>query len=287
MAELEEVENPSEWYNSTQDGGDTVIFLGEGGIQPEGEMGGDGVSQEQKGSEQNSSSQLLDGFKAQLSQEMAGQLWQAGKQSTQNLINTYAHIDYLRPYFDVEPQEFMNRLLKSFIPDTKVGAPQQAASELYGPTMLVFTLVAILLYGMKTSGHTVEDGTLMGTALAVCLGYWIGVSSVVTFMSFLFNAHLSLLQVLSLIGYSMTAHCTILMFSTLFDHYGIPTMFYLFLLIIGGLTALKTTGILISRSWTLRDGLVLSGIAVTFHFLSILYLRFAYHKVYEAVAEVL
>ena len=41
------------------------------------------------------------------------------------------------------------------------------------------------------------------------------------------------------------------------------------------------TGILISRSWTLRDGLVLSGIAVTFHFLSILYLRFAYHKVYE------
>ena len=32
---------------------------------------------------------------------------------------------------------------------------QDAPSELYGPTMLVFTLVAILLYGMKTSGHTV------------------------------------------------------------------------------------------------------------------------------------
>lgn len=47
------------------------------------------------------------------------------------------------------------RLLFSFIPDMKVSAPQEAPSELYGPTMLVFTLVAILLYGMKTSGHTV------------------------------------------------------------------------------------------------------------------------------------
>ena len=79
------------------------------------------------------------------------------------------------------------RLIYSFIPNAKVGAPQvretereikrhfsarlhcgsrslpflslpiqqDAPSELYGPTMLVFTLVAILLYGMKTSGHTV------------------------------------------------------------------------------------------------------------------------------------
>ena len=37
------------------------------------------------------------------------QLWQAGKQSTQRFIKTYAHIDILRPYFDVEPSEFRNR----------------------------------------------------------------------------------------------------------------------------------------------------------------------------------
>ena len=37
------------------------------------------------------------------------QLWQAGKQSTQRLISTYAHIDFLRPYFDIEPKEFRDR----------------------------------------------------------------------------------------------------------------------------------------------------------------------------------
>lgn len=32
---------------------------------------------------------------------------------------------------------------------------QKVAGELYGPLMLVFTLVAILLHGMKTSGTVI------------------------------------------------------------------------------------------------------------------------------------
>ena len=32
---------------------------------------------------------------------------------------------------------------------------QDAPDELYGPTVINFSLVAILLFGMKTSGHVV------------------------------------------------------------------------------------------------------------------------------------
>ena len=32
---------------------------------------------------------------------------------------------------------------------------QKVVGELYGPLMVVFTLIAVLLYGMKDSGHTV------------------------------------------------------------------------------------------------------------------------------------
>ena len=32
---------------------------------------------------------------------------------------------------------------------------QDVSSELYGPLMLTLSLVAVLLYGMKTSGHEV------------------------------------------------------------------------------------------------------------------------------------
>lgn len=36
-----------------------------------------------------------------------------------------------------------------------VSVLQKVAGELYGPLMLVFTLVAILLHGMKTSGTVI------------------------------------------------------------------------------------------------------------------------------------
>lgn len=35
---------------------------------------------------------------------------------------------------------------------------QMIPGELYGPLMLVFTLITLLLFGMKTSGHTVVSG---------------------------------------------------------------------------------------------------------------------------------
>ena len=46
--------------------------------------------------------------------------------------------------------------------------------------------------------HLQEEGTLIGTALAICFGYWIGVSSLVFFIAYVFNAHLSMIQVFSL-----------------------------------------------------------------------------------------
>jgi len=39
-----------------------------------------------------------------------------GKQKAQQALNIYSHIDYLRPYFDVEPKEVLNRLIDSIMP---------------------------------------------------------------------------------------------------------------------------------------------------------------------------
>jgi protein YIPF3 len=68
-------------------------------------------------------------------------------------LNIYAHIDYLRPYFDVEPKDVLNRLLNSFLP-TKSNL-DSLSNELYGPLMLIFTLSAILIYEMKLANHSV------------------------------------------------------------------------------------------------------------------------------------
>lgn len=46
--------------------------------------------------------------------------------------------------------------------------------------------------------HIQEEGTLIGTALAICFGYWLGVSSLLFFIAYVVNAHLSMVQVFSL-----------------------------------------------------------------------------------------
>jgi hypothetical protein len=44
------------------------------------------------------------------------QVFDAGSAQMKQAYNTYARIDYLRPYFDVEPKTVRNRLLQSLVP---------------------------------------------------------------------------------------------------------------------------------------------------------------------------
>lgn len=67
-------------------------------------------------------------------------------------LNSYGRIDLFRPYFDVEPRQVRNRLIQSFIP--RRPSQMNVSSDMYGPTMIILTLVALLLYSMKSSGLT-------------------------------------------------------------------------------------------------------------------------------------
>lgn len=39
-----------------------------------------------------------------------------GKERAQKALNIYSHIDFLRPFFDVEPKDVLNRLIHSLVP---------------------------------------------------------------------------------------------------------------------------------------------------------------------------
>ena len=40
-------------------------------------------------------------------------------------------------------------------------------------------------------------------------------------------------------GYSLSGHCSVLLVSTIFDHYGSPSTFYIMWLLLGGFSAMK------------------------------------------------
>lgn len=150
--------------------------------------------------------------------------------------------------------------------------------------MLVFTLVAILLHGMKTSDTIIREGTLMGTAIGTCFGYWLGVSSFIYFLAYLCNAQITMLQMLALLGYGLFGHCIVL-FITYNIH--LHALFYLFWLLLGGLSTLRMVAVLVSRTVGPTQRLLLCGTLAALHMLFLLYLHFAYHKVVEGILDTL
>ncbi|XP_062505383.1 protein YIPF3-like [Corticium candelabrum] len=224
----------------------------------------------------------LNQMQTEIGKEMAGQMWQAGKQSARRAFDLYANVDLLRPYFDVEPRQVAKRLLQSLIPRLP-SKEIRIEGDLYGPTVLTFTLVAILLLTMKASGHTVREGTLMGTAIGVSFFYWLGTSLLYFFLAYLFNSSVSLNKVLSLVGYGMFGPCLCLLYSLLF-HSNSGSPFYLSWILLTGFSALRIGFALASTTLLRRHGFVLGSVAFGVHLLFVLYVKLAYSKLYEAVS---
>uniref|UniRef100_A0A3B3Z639 Protein YIPF3 n=1 Tax=Periophthalmus magnuspinnatus TaxID=409849 RepID=A0A3B3Z639_9GOBI len=227
---------------------------------------------------------FLKEFKGQLGRQVADEVWEAGKRQASKAFNLYANIDILRPYFDVEPGQVRTRLLESLIPVRMVSFPQKIAGELYGPLMLVFTLVAILLQGMKTSNTQIIGGTLMGTAIGTCFGYWLCMSGLVYFLAYLVNAQITMLQTLALLGYGLFGHCIVL-FVTYNIHFHF--LFFFLWLLVGGLSTLRMVLVLVSRTVGQTPRLVLCGSVAALHLLFLLYLHFSYHSIVQGLMETL
>ncbi|XP_074661933.1 protein YIPF3-like isoform X2 [Tubulanus polymorphus] len=221
-----------------------------------------------------------------LKQNVTSFMWQAGKAQAQQLTS-YAKIDILRPYFNVEPHQVGQRLLYSLVPKFPGTAPQKLPSELYGPTMLVFTLVALLLFQMKMSGHHVGEGTLMGSAIGLCFAYWIGGSALIWSVAYVSNSHIRGMQVASLLGYALTGHCIVLFLGTVIHTSHTHMLFYLLWAIFGGLCTLKMVTVLLERISGKTQRIVMAAIVVSLHLLFLLYLHFAYHRVVEDISDLL
>ena len=206
-------------------------------------------------------------------------LWQSGREKATAALNMYAKIDILRPYFDVEPIQVRNRLLASFVPVMPTAKKQASIpGDLYGPCMILFTLIAILLCQMKVSSHRVEDGTLMGTAFGLCFTYWFGASGLLFGLAYFCNIQLRLLQILSLLGYAMFSHCVVLFLSTVIHTHHTHLFFYLVWFVFGGLSALRLVGVFVARTRDPHNRLLAAGVVASLHLIFMLYLHFAYHE---------
>ncbi|KJE89032.1 natural killer cell-specific antigen KLIP1 [Capsaspora owczarzaki ATCC 30864] len=211
-----------------------------------------------------------------LGQQIAGNMWSAGSEQAKQAYGAYARVDLLRPYFDVEVHQVRARLLRSFLPTRPSRDVDPVPTELYGPLMLVFSLVTVLLFGMKHSGTEVREGTLMGTALAICFGYWIGGSSIYFFFAYIFNTSLSFLQILYTTGYGLVAYCVCLLVATMLPG---SNAFLLAWAVLGSLSAAKMALVFFSRTADRKQGLIVGSVVFVIHWVYLFYLFRAYHMI--------
>jgi len=226
-------------------------------------------------------------FGGNLQTDIAKMAWEAGSSQVKRAFFLYTNIDLFRPYFDVEPKQVRNRLFQSLLPRMPASM-QSMGADLYGPIMLIFTLVAILLYSMKTSGFQVKDGTLIGTAFFTCFTYWFFASMGVYALGYVFVSRIGMLQTFSILGYALFSHCLVLGVSSLAHHMvDSHATFYILFGIFGGLSSLRMAIFFASKTPARTHKFILASVVVAMHLGFLLYLHFGYEKVVEEINEML
>lgn len=228
----------------------------------------------------NETSSNNEDLKADLTKEVASFVWQEGQQRAKKAFSVYANIDILRPYYDVEPQEVRQRLISSLTPVIH-GLPSKVPRELYGPTMMVLTLIALLLFQMKSYKVTVQEGTLIGSAFFTCFGYWFGMAGLLRTTAYIGNTRISIVQLLNLLGYALFGNCIVLAATAVIHPNHSHLFFYCMWLIFGGLSSLRVASLLMSRTNGKAQKLIISGVVIFCHLFFLFYLHFAYHHVIE------
>eukprot|EP01100_Stratorugosa_tubuloviscum_P004798 TRINITY_DN220_c0_g2_i1.p2 TRINITY_DN220_c0_g2~~TRINITY_DN220_c0_g2_i1.p2 ORF type:complete len:267 (+),score=96.72 TRINITY_DN220_c0_g2_i1:4144-4944(+) len=211
-------------------------------------------------------------------QQAAGTFFNSTTEKATGYFNLYANVDLIRPYYNIEPFEVGKRLCFSLVPQREVF---HKPLDLYGPTVLVFTLIAILVLGMKLTSKTVQEGTLLGTSFALCATYWIFSSVAFALVSYLLSLGIKILDYLSVMGYALFGVCISLLSHCFFAGSWIDN---LILLIFGGLSSLRIGFGFFCVASNSRQGTIVGLIASSVHFLFIVYLQLYYATFYGAVA---
>ncbi|KAK6739068.1 hypothetical protein RB195_020879 [Necator americanus] len=217
--------------------------------------------------------------------QLGHMVWEAGSKQMKDTFKSYGRIDIFRPYFDVEPSQVRIRLLRSFVPRR----PSQMATspDLYGPSMVVLTMVALLLYNMKSSGYVVQNGTLMGTSFFTCFGSWISLSGVLYVLCFLLGAEISMLQLVSVFGYSLTSQCLVLLLTSIY-HTSHDHLFFFVLVGICCVPSAIRMGLLVCVHARIPSHrLILICAAIALHTLLIFYLHFGFHVMLEEIDQII
>eukprot|EP01102_Stenamoeba_stenopodia_P011464 TRINITY_DN3525_c0_g1_i1.p1 TRINITY_DN3525_c0_g1~~TRINITY_DN3525_c0_g1_i1.p1 ORF type:complete len:258 (+),score=54.41 TRINITY_DN3525_c0_g1_i1:187-960(+) len=230
----------------------------------------------------DSEDKTFEELKTKIAAQVGRNILETTKSKATGIFNLYANVDLIRPYFNVETNDVAKRLAWSLIPRTTSELTGETV-DLYGPVMILLTLVAVMLLGMKLSNTAVQEGTLLGTSLVICSTYWILSSLTFYFLGYLFTISITFLGFLSIFGYAMFGTCLSLLLHCFFVHTWID---HAGIFVFGGASSLALGVLLFAHTHNKKNGTVIGIMASAVHFLFLLYLKIFYASIYSAISEI-
>eukprot|EP00993_Chasmostoma_nieuportense_P003255 NODE_3985_length_861_cov_79.245232_g3830_i0.p1 GENE.NODE_3985_length_861_cov_79.245232_g3830_i0~~NODE_3985_length_861_cov_79.245232_g3830_i0.p1 ORF type:complete len:268 (+),score=49.04 NODE_3985_length_861_cov_79.245232_g3830_i0:3-806(+) len=178
-------------------------------------------------------------------------------------------IDLVAPYFDIDGFTVLQRIKVSLLPRAQPFS--QHHPDLYGPLMINFTLALLLMLNIKA--HQKREGTAIGTALALCFGYWVGGSAILLVLTYVTNTHLNFTNILCALGYAMSSILLLTPASYVLGGLKGITLLY----IVVAACSCCSLGLTFKSATSSPERAVSTAVATgAFHLLFLIYVRYAY-----------
>lgn len=180
---------------------------------------------------------------------------------------------FLRPYFAVANHRLPYRVLTSIAPPLFFPELRRVYSDMKGPVLIIVLLALILFYGLHSPSRTLVEELLVTTKLT--LGYWFGFSILAFFLGYFCQTFLTLTQLLSVSGYSLTGHCLVLLIAEILHQEESHGVFFFLTTVFGGLATCRLVMIILARTPGPAQRLLMCSTLACIHLIHLIYIHLA------------
>ena len=183
---------------------------------------------------------------------------------------------FLAPFFNVSNNRLPHRFLSSLAPPLFFPEFRRVYSDLKGPIIVISILSIILFFGIFSTERTVFGDLLIIFKLTYC--YWIFLAVLAFFLGYFCETFLSLSQYLSIIGYSFSGHCIVLIIAEVLHQEENHSVFFFLLTLFGGLSTCRLVLIIISRTPKPAQSMIMCSCLACLHLMHLIYIHFAFMR---------
>lgn len=175
--------------------------------------------------------------------------------------------------FTVPASDLPKRIVVSFLPPILGTLSQHVYVDFVGPCLALLTMAAILHYG---HAYKTESAALEITPSELLFYYSLIMPVLCYFLARIGGTYLKYTEILALLGYGLYGHVFTLAFSQLFNYEQTNIVFFINLLLFGGLSAVRIALVLLASIPIPAARLLVCSVVTVAHLMFLIFVHFTF-----------